>query len=62
MAENNELFSGKVKPLDFAEKSRIVGFECAKYVNRFFKDNVKDKPCLNEMKNRSNGAIQQNIS
>lgn len=30
MAESNELFSKKVKPLDFAEKSRILGFECVK--------------------------------
>lgn len=58
---HRSLFSGKLNPLDFAEKSRALGFEGVEYVNGFFKDKAKNKPYLNDMKSRSDGAGQQNV-
>ena len=58
---HRSLFSGKLDHLDFAEKSRSLGFEGVEYVNGFFKDKAKDSSYLNEMKSRADGAGQQNV-
>ena len=58
---HRSLFSGKLNHLDFAEKSRSLGFEGVEYVNGFFKDKAKDSSYLNEMKSRADGAGQQNV-
>ena len=58
---HRSLFSGKLDHLDFAEKSRSLGFEGVEYVNGFFKDKAKNTSYLNEMKSRADGAGQQNV-
>lgn len=57
---NEALFDGELDHLDFAAKSKSLGFEGIEYVNQFFPDKANDASYLNEMNKRANGeGIEQ---
>lgn len=57
---NKALFAGDMNHLDFAAKSKSLGFEGVEYVNQFFPDKAKDINFLNEMNSRADGeGIEQ---
>jgi sugar phosphate isomerase/epimerase len=53
---NKEIFSGEMDHLDFAAKSKSMGFEGVEYVNQFFMDKGADAEYLKEMNMRASDA------
>jgi len=58
---HRSLFAKEMDHLDFATKSRSLGFEGVEYVSQFFEKKVKDMSYLNEMNLRANDEGQQNV-
>jgi len=58
---NKSLFAGEMDNLEFAAKSKSLGFEGVEYVNQFFKDKAEDKTYLDQMNTLAADNDIQNV-